>query len=260
MKILLGTLVGLSTVLLWAVPLALDSTLVEMLRDRGPDTPIRIKPKSCECECTGRTQEGLAVKRDVVDTVSRLLTRAYRAVERGNYESCIATCEQILWIDPYYPVAVDLKAGAEACRTDFDRSPALRNQVREWRKSTDDGDEAVIPRSQSFRFPSVAEWSLIHPLGAKERKSALERNLDRFRIDLDCANTLFTDALFSLRERSGLRLILDAEASDTRRPERRISVSLKDRPLREVLTTVCAAEGSGYGFRVTGEGVVLIGR
>jgi hypothetical protein len=240
MRALFPALALAATALIWALP-----------GDRMPNFP----------------DDALRAKREVMWTVARELTRAYRAWERGRFEACMEACERIREIDSGYPVAVVLQEAAKSARTDPAFARTFAPQVEEWAGTTSFDEEAVIPLSQLISVPSRGGWTRGKrrgppcSLSAEQALTAMMyRKLHWTRVSLDFRKASFEEVLEYVRDYGNLLLILDAEARGPLRPDPPISVSVQDRPLREALAAVCAAEGSGYRFRITGEGVVLLHR
>jgi Ca-activated chloride channel family protein len=116
------------------------------------------KKRTAEAEANARE---ITTKREVTRRMAELLQQSYRACEERRYDRTMALCDEILQIDPDYPVAKDLKEGAGKARHADDPSGGLSRKVQELKKLTDSSEPAVIPMSQTVRFPSRDEWAEI---------------------------------------------------------------------------------------------------
>ena len=122
----------------------------------------------------------------------------------------------------------------------------------------------------SFTYPAREAWTrdregLREAVDATLRvgktcPSCVEWRLRTVKVGLVFENAKVEDILSYLRDVGGVNLILDAMVSDEAKRldlDRAVTLEVKDVALEEALTRVLAPYGMGY--RVTEEGVVLIG-
>jgi len=142
--------------------------------------------------------------------------------------------------------------------------------VEHWKQLTDDDEEAVIPYSQSVRFPSREEWAEISKritesvikteggTGGEEDPDilAIERKLDTMKIDLAFEETKLQEILDFIRDFSGLNIHIDGAVLANIDPSKTLNFKLKDATLRNVLKLLLNQVGLDY--RITEEKVVLI--
>jgi type II secretory pathway component GspD/PulD (secretin) len=226
------------------------------------------KKRSLEAESQAHE---IATKREVVRKIAHLLELAYMAFDQKRFDRCIKLCGEILLIDPHYNVAKELREDAEKTRHKEEYYSILAQKIERWKQLTDDDEEAIIPYSQTVRFPSREEWSMISkriteavlkteggPGGSDEDPDilAIQRKLDTMKIDLAFENTKLEDILAFIRDFSGLNIILDAAVRDKVDPDKAITFKVKDLVLKNVLKLLLSQFGLDY--HITEEKVVLL--
>ncbi|MBI3855412.1 MAG: hypothetical protein HY293_06950 [Planctomycetes bacterium] len=213
----------------------------------------------------------IATKREVTRKIAHLLELAYMAFDQKKFDRCIKLCEEILIIDPHYTVARELKEDSEKTRHKEEYFSILARKVEQWKKLTDDDEQAVIPWSQSVRFPSREEWAEISKRitesviktegGAADAEAdpdilAINRKLDTMKIDLAFENTKLEDILAFIRDFSGLNILLDAAVRDKVDPDKPVTFKVKDLVLKNVLKLLLSQFNLDY--HITEEKVVLL--
>jgi hypothetical protein len=209
------------------------------------------------------------LREQVFRQMAHLLELAYMAFDQKKFDRCIKLCEQILVIDPRYPVAGELKTDCEKSRHIEGYSCLVAWKVEEWKKLTDDDEPAQIPWAESVCLPSWDEWTEIAKRitdsvrveGSIAEEDdpdilAIERKLDTMEIDLAFENTRLEDILSFIRDFSGLNLLLDAELRDHVDPDRIMSFKVKGLVLKHVLRMLGSV--LGFDYVVTEEKVVLL--
>jgi Ca-activated chloride channel family protein len=101
----------------------------------------------------------LPLKREITRKVAHLLELSYMAVDQKKYDRCINLCDEILQIDPNYPVAKELKEDAEKSRHKEEYWSVLAQKVDILKRLTDDDEQPMLPKSTSMRYPSREEWA-----------------------------------------------------------------------------------------------------
>ncbi len=225
------------------------------------------KRKESESEAVANE---LATKREVTRKIAHLLELSYMAFDQKRFDRCIKLCDEILLIDPHYTVARELKEDAQKTRHKEEYYNILATKIEQWKRMTDDDDEAVIPYSQTVRFPSRDEWADISKRiteaviktegsgGTEEDPDilAINRKLDTMKIDLAFENTKLEDILAFIRDFSGLNIILDAAVRDKVDPDKAITFKVKDLVLKNVLKLLLSQFQLDY--QITEEKVVLL--
>jgi type II secretory pathway component GspD/PulD (secretin) len=212
----------------------------------------------------------IATKREVTRKIAHLLELAYMAFDQKKFDRCIKLCDEILIIDPHYSVAKELREDSEKTRHKEQYYSMLAKKVEQWKRLTDDDDAAVIPWSQTVRFPSREEWaeiskrmteSVIKTEGGTTAEEdpdilAINRKLDTMKIDLAFENTKLEDILAFIRDFSGLNIILDAAVRDKVDPDKPVTFKVKDLVLKNVLKLLLSQFNLDY--HITEEKVVLL--
>ncbi|HLY08698.1 MAG TPA: VIT domain-containing protein [Planctomycetota bacterium] len=211
----------------------------------------------------------IETKRDVTRKVARLLELAYMAAEQNKVDRTISLCNDILLIDPNYPVAKELRSEVEKSRRQGGYSGVMAARVEELKKLTEDDERATIPQAQQFRFPSRDEWAevskrltvgVIKTEGSASSEDpdplAIHRKLATMKIDVSFENTKVEDILAFIRDFSGLNIILDASVRDRIEPDKPVTFKARDLCLRDELKSLLAPLGLDYA--VTSENIVLI--
>ena len=212
----------------------------------------------------------IATKREVTRKIAHLLELAYMAFDQKKFDRCIKLCDEILIIDPHYSVAKELREDSEKTRHKEEYYSMLAKKVEQWKRLTDDDDAAIIPWSQTVRFPSREEWaeiskrmteSVIKTEGGTTAEEdpdilAINRKLDTMKIDLAFENTKLEDILAFIRDFSGLNIILDAAVRDKVDPDKPVTFKVKDLVLKNVLKLLLSQFNLDY--HITEEKVVLL--
>jgi type II secretory pathway component GspD/PulD (secretin) len=212
----------------------------------------------------------VAHRREVVRKIAHLLELAYMAFDQKRFDRCIKLCEEILIIDPHYTVAKELREDAEKTRHKGEYYAILAKKIEEWKKLTDDDEQAVIPWSSTVRFPNREEWAEISKRiqesviksegssGVDEDPDilAINRKLETMKIDLAFENTKLEDILAFIRDFSGLNIVVDAAVQANVDPNKTITFKVKDLVLKNVLKLLLAQLQLDY--RITEEKVVLL--
>lgn len=225
------------------------------------------KRKMAEAEAMAHD---IAYRREVTRKIAHLLELAYMAFDQKKFDRCAKLCDEILLIDPHYTVAKELKEDAQRTRHKEEYFNILAKKVEHWKQLTDDDEEAVIPYSQTVRFPSREEWaeiskriteSVIKTEGGTRGEEdpdilAIERKLDTMKIDLAFEDTKLQDILDFIRDFSGLNIHIDGAVLANIDPNKTLNFKLKDATLRNVLKLLLSQVNLDY--RITEEKVVLI--
>lgn len=225
------------------------------------------KRKMAEAEAMAHD---IAYRREVTRKIAHLLELAYMAFDQKKFDRCAKLCDEILLIDPHYTVAKELKEDAQRTRHKEEYFNILAKKVEHWKQLTDDDEEAVIPYSQTVRFPSREEWaeiskriteSVIKTEGGTRGDEdpdilAIERKLDTMKIDLAFEDTKLQDILDFIRDFSGLNIHIDGAVLANIDPNKTLNFKLKDATLRNVLKLLLSQVNLDY--RITEEKVVLI--
>jgi type II secretory pathway component GspD/PulD (secretin) len=212
----------------------------------------------------------IATKREVTRKIAHLLELAYMAFDQKKFDRCIKLCDEILIIDPHYSVAKELREDSEKTRHKEEYYSLLAKKVEQWKKLTDDDEAAIIPWSQTVRFPTREEWadiskrmteSVIKTEGGTTAEEdpdilAINRKLDTMKIDLAFENTKLEDILAFIRDFSGLNIILDAAVRDKVDPDKPVTFKVKDLVLKNVLKLLLSQFNLDY--HITEEKVVLL--
>lgn len=250
------------------LPLVKDSIVksrnARILEDRRTEEE---KKRMAEAEATAHE---IATKREVTRKIAHLLELAYMAFDQKKFDRCIKLCDEVLLIDPHYSVARELREDSEKTRHKEEYYVLLAKKVEQWKKLTDDDDAAIIPWSQTVRFPSREEWadiskriteSVIKQEGGTTAEEdpdilAINRKLDTMKIDLAFENTKLEDILAFIRDFSGLNIILDAAVRDKVDPDKPVNFKVKDLVLKNVLKLLLSQFNLDY--HITEEKVVLL--
>jgi tetratricopeptide (TPR) repeat protein len=251
------------------LPLVKDSIVksrnARILEDRRTEEE---KKRMAEAEAAAHE---IATKREVTRKIAHLLELAYMAFDQKKFDRCIKLCEEILLIDPHYTVARELREDSEKTRHKEEYFTVVAHKVEQWKRLTDDDEAAIIPWSQSVRFPSREEWAEISKRitesviktegGAADAEAdpdilAINRKLDTMKIDLAFENTKLEDILAFIRDFSGLNILLDAAVRDKVDPDKPVTFKVKDLVLKNVLKLLLSQ--FGLDFHITEEKVVLL--
>ncbi len=212
----------------------------------------------------------VAMRREITRKIAHLLELAYMAFDQKRFDRCAKLCDEILLVDPHYTVAKELKEDAYKTRHKEEYYNILAKKVEEWKKLTDSDEEAVIPYSQSVRFPSREQWAEISKritqaiiktgegTGMEEDPDvlAINRKLETMKIDMSFENSKLEDILAFVRDFTGLNILLDASVRDRVDLEKAITFKVKDLVLKNVLKLLLAQFGLDYV--ITEEKVVLL--
>ncbi len=252
---------------------ALQRPVEEALR-KSKDAAILEKnrvdmAKKAEAEAEVRAHE-LARRREVLEKIAHLLELAYMAFDQRKFDKTIQICREIQVIDPHYTVAIELAEDAEKSRHREEYYDFLRKKVENWKSLTDSDDEAVIPYSDSVRFPSAAEWAEISKritqsviktqegVGTEEDPDilAMNRKLDTMKIDMQFEGAKLEDIVAFVRDFTGMNILVDAAVRDKVDLEKPVTFKVKDLVLKNTLKLLLSQFGLDY--HINEEKVVLI--
>ncbi len=211
-----------------------------------------------------------ARKREIIEKIAHLLELGYMAFDQKKFDRCIQVCSEILYIDPHYFVAVELREDAEKARHREEYYEFLRKKVENWKTLTDSDDEAVIPYSETVRFPPPDEWAEISKRitqqtikgqeGAELEEDpeilSINRKLDTMKMDIGLEAAKLEDIVSFIRDFTGLNIIIDGGVRDKVDLEKQITFKVKDLVLKNVLKLLLSQYGLDY--HITEEKVVLI--
>jgi tetratricopeptide (TPR) repeat protein len=226
-----------------------------------------MKKKEADAEAMAHE---LARKREVVEKIAHLLELAYMAFDQRKFDRCIQVCGEILYIDSHYHVAVELKEDAEKARHREEYYDFLRKKIDNWKALADSDDEAIIPYSETVRFPSPDEWAEISKRigeatikgqeGAASEEDpeilGMNRKLDTMKMDIGLETAKLEDIIAFIRDFTGMNIIIDAGVRDKVDLEKQITFKVKDLVLKNVLKLLLSQYG--LDFTITEEKVVLI--
>jgi hypothetical protein len=219
------------------------------------------------CPPTSATDVEPELRREVMRWVARRLKVAYLHHDQQRSDRCARACDEILALDPNYPVARHLKAIAEGDLVFLilRREPLVQVRwIEVYRRLTDDDVEPRIPELDAFRFPSRAEWDRFQagpdavPRPEDPRVADVHFTLETVRVNLDLVDAKFEDVVALLRDFSGLAIVLDADARESVDPERRLDVRFRNILLKDALREAMGKVLTGLRYEVTDERVVLI--
>ena len=188
-----------------------------------------------------------ARKREVLETIAHLLEQAYMAFDQRRFDKTIKLCDEVISIDPHYTVAIELKEDAQKVRHREEYYDFLRVKVENWKKLTDQDDEAVIPYADSVVFPSAEEWaeisrrqttfsSLQADGGADDPEIlAINRQLDTIKMTLDFQNQKLEDMVAYIREFTGLNIFIEQNLGDKFDPTKQVTFRVRDIQLRTAM-------------------------
>src|SRR6185295_19317968 len=107
----------------------------------------RVLGKSGMSEAESSDSRNMQVKREVTRKIAQLLESTYLAADQKRFDRAIQLCDEILLIDPHYPVAKQLKEDAEKSRHKEEYHAVWARRLDDLKRLTDDSEQAVIPQS-----------------------------------------------------------------------------------------------------------------
>ena len=127
----------------------------QLKREVQKQDELLAKNQMSEAESAAHNIE---TKREVTRKIAQLLELSYAATDQKKYDRTIKLCEEILKIDPHYPVAKELKEDVEKLRHKEEYGNVMAQKLEQLKRLTDAGDQPVIPKAQTVRFPNREEW------------------------------------------------------------------------------------------------------
>ncbi|MBI3857664.1 MAG: hypothetical protein HY293_18435, partial [Planctomycetes bacterium] len=109
-------------------------------------------------EVLGKGPEDPATKREVIRKVAQLLELSYKAAEQQRFDRVIQLSDEILKIDPRYPVALELKEEAEKSRHKEEYFSVWARKLEALKRETRGDGEPMLPKATSMKIPSREEW------------------------------------------------------------------------------------------------------
>ncbi|MBI2898929.1 MAG: tetratricopeptide repeat protein [Planctomycetes bacterium] len=214
--------------------------------------------KRKEAEGEGEAHE-VARRREVTQKIAYLLELAYMAFDQKKFDPCMKLCDEILLIDAHYTVATELKEDAGKARHRYEYYDFIKKKVDNWKALTDSDDEAVIPYSQTVRFPSREEWALISKRitesfiksqeGTQQEDEdilAIQNTLEKTKIDMNFDAAKLDDIVAFIRDFTNLNIIIDDSIRTTVDLEKTIPLKVKGLVLKNVLKLALTQFGLDY--------------
>ncbi|HZE95391.1 MAG TPA: VIT domain-containing protein [Planctomycetota bacterium] len=210
------------------------------------------------------------LRTEVTRKVAHLLELAYRATEQRKYDRTTTLCDEILLIDPEYPVAKDLREHVEKLRHKEEYGNFTARKLDALKKLTDGDATPKIPEAEKLRIPSREQWGEVSKrlteaviktesgttVGENEGRLAVDRKLDTMKVDMAFENTKLEDVVAYLRDASGLNIVLDADVRDKVDPDKVVTYKASNLTLKDNLRSVIGPLGLDY--MVTPDNVVLL--
>src|SRR4029079_12073161 len=97
-------------------------------------------------------------QREVRRKVAHLLELSYMAIDQKKFDRAIKLCDEILMIDPNYPVARELRDDVEKSRHKEEYWSVWAGKLAEFKRQTNDDEEVMLPKATSMKVPSREEW------------------------------------------------------------------------------------------------------
>lgn len=194
-----------------------------------------------------------AERREMLEFIAHRLQQAFMYFDQKQFEKCAKVCDQILLVDPHYVVAVQLKQDALRLRHRIKDYDFIKLKVDGWLKMREQDAEAVVPYSQTIKFPPREVWGAIAKRALEESVSVQEaaaaepdllasviRELEGIRIEeFVLAKATVFEALNRLRKDTGMNLVLDQRAVKKQGLEgRRLDLRFNRATAQAVLGTV----------------------
>jgi hypothetical protein len=166
-------------------------------------------------------------------------------------------------VEPLVPLVV----ASDLARSD--NESVVISLRRDEQDATDDDDEAVIPWSQTVRFPSREEWAEVSKrisesilkseggdgLDEDPEVLSIQRKLETMKIEFSFENTKLDAILDYIRDFSGLTILLDPAVSE--KVDKPIPLfRLKDLALKNALKHLL--DQFGLGYHITEKKVIFI--
>ncbi len=184
-----------------------------------------MKRKEAETEAYAHS---VATKREITRKIAYLLELAYMAFDQKKFDQCMRLANEILLIDPHYTVAMDLREDAKKARHRHEYFKFIKKKVNAWKELTSSDDEAVIPYSETVRFPSREEWARISKRITESVISTQEGGMTEDSDILAIKNTLntmkvpaleFVDSTLEeivnyIRDYANLNIVIDGSITD----------------------------------------------
>jgi type II secretory pathway component GspD/PulD (secretin) len=205
-------------------------------------------------------------RREIVKKIANLLEMAYMSFDQRRYEACLHLCEKILWIDPTYTVAQELREDAQKVRIKSEYRDMVRRKILSWKAVTTSDQEARIPYQDLLVFPERNRWREVEKRAQESVLKSVEEieepegiadvraKLESMKIDMNYVDEPFGSVLTYLREFTGLNFIVDPESGlDTGKP-----VHFKVRGVTVATALRYLLEQFDLSYTVTEEKIVLI--
>ncbi|MDP6959769.1 MAG: hypothetical protein QF645_13265, partial [Planctomycetota bacterium] len=226
-----------------------------------------MKRKEAETEAYAHS---VATKREITRKIAHLLELAYMAFDQKKFDQCIRLAGEILMIDPHYTVAMDLREDAKKARHRHEYFKFIKKKVNAWKELTSADDEAVIPYSETVRFPSREEWAQISKRitesvistsegGTTEDPDilAIKNTLNTMKVpELDFADSTLEEIVNYIRDYANLNIVIDGSITDEVDLEKTITFKVTDVVLKIALRLLLSQ--FDLDFMITEEKVVFI--
>lgn len=236
-------------------------TLIRQTQDEQAKAQLAIEAENRVKAIDEARKEEERRRKEVKQTIRDLLRKAIEMFEQQRYDTCAELCERMIYIDPHYKPAVDLRDHAYKARHKREYADYLTQRITEWKKVTDGDAEIMIPYAESLLFPDRYTWEKISrrlrslAVGRAQVEEdpdilAIKSKLDNLKIELDFQEAGLQDIIDFIRTFSSLNIVIDtAVQSDSSVMDKKVTFKIRDLPLANVLKLLLAQYNLAYTFK-----------
>lgn len=230
---------------------------IKDVRRKSEAKESEFKRQKAESEAAERAK---ADQREMIITMRNRLNLAYLSFSQKRFDQTVQLCDQILWVDPNYRVAMELKADALKAKYKDEWYNTTIKRIEAWKNMVDSQDEATIPYAPSVVFPKRDVWLEISKRlagmefhqeeGPKEEEDVdiLNMNsvLKRIKVSLDYNDADIPTIKTRLERETKLNFVIDNVVVNSPNYEKRISFRLDDVPAAMALKIFLQHYGLTY--------------
>ncbi|RKY13968.1 MAG: hypothetical protein DRP82_04710 [Planctomycetota bacterium] len=237
--------------------------------DKGYEDAARLWIKAARIEAKAReiferqqrlqhvkeAQEAEEVKRlqYIKAKIASGIETARRLIKRQKFDEAIRTLNRVLEMDPEEPEALSLKRYAKEQKRRVQYMNNVLNLNEYWISCVQDAEAAAVPWQIILLYPPKEEWELISqrvpPVmeAVKKEISPIERmimsRLETTPVNVEFDETPFEDVINSLRDMTGLNIVLSKEARSVTE-DKTVTLKVQGVPLKNVLGLILRVDES----------------
>lgn len=201
------------------------------------------------------------------EKVKYLFRQANTAFQREKYDIAENICNQILSIEPDNQEADNLLRVVKETRHEYIAGLNRDEYNRQWKKIFQQIDEASIPSTDVYVYPSYEEWKKIEKRGSKDSTTSLEEDdpetrkikerLENEAITMDFTETPLPEVIEFIKTTTGMNIVIDQSVfvEFPQEDALKVELAVKQLKLSSILNIILSNNNLAYNIK---DGIIII--